>query len=168
LFLAKKTKKEKDEFDDNIPEDFFGDSEIESHYPKVKKEEKPKPYPIGDEEGEDYGDLAEGSMEFEEEEETPEAPSYKYLNLTIVQTENTNDYTVRVEGQSHGFLNVFVKHLLEVEGVKAAAYKVTQIDPPEIFIRTEDGYKIKDLLRKGIDALKKEVLEVENVFAKLM
>jgi DNA-directed RNA polymerase subunit L len=63
---------------------------------------------------------------------------------------------------------VLVKHLLNIEGVNAAAYQVTRIDPPMVFIRIEDGKKIKNIIHKGIEALRKEVTEVEKLFSKLM
>ena len=60
-----------------------------------------------------------------------------------------------------------MQHLLETEGVNSAAYKITKITPPEIFIRLEDGYKIKKILFKAIETLRTEVSEVQKIFKKL-
>jgi len=79
-----------------------------------------------------------------------------------------DDYTLFVEGQSHGFCNIFVQLLLDTEGVNSAAYKITKLVPPEIFIRLEDGYDIKKILYKAIETLRTEVGKVEKVFKKLM
>ncbi len=79
-----------------------------------------------------------------------------------------DDYTLTVEGQSHGFCNIFVQQLLETEGVNSAAYKITKIEPPEIFIRLENGYEIKKILFNAIETLRAEVGKVEKVFKKLM
>jgi len=73
-----------------------------------------------------------------------------------------------MEGQSHGFCNILVRHLLDVEGVNVAAYKITNIDLPKIFLRIKEGYKIKDIIFKGISALSNELSSVEKVFSKLM
>jgi DNA-directed RNA polymerase subunit L len=51
--------------------------------------------------------------------------------------------------------------------VNSAAYKITRINPPEIFIRLEDGYKVKKILFKAIENLRAEVTEVQKVFKKL-
>jgi DNA-directed RNA polymerase subunit L len=161
--------KDEDELDD-FGKDLFDDEEVESEYPSIAKKEERKSV-SQDEELADL-DEAEGGLseeEFEIEElEGPERPMYKYLNLAIKKGEGKNDYKLLVEGQSHGFCNVLVKHLLNVEGVKAAAYQVTKIDPPVIFIRIEEGVKIKNAIQKGIEALKKEVSDVEQLFSKLM
>jgi len=60
-----------------------------------------------------------------------------------------------------------VQHLLNTEGVNSAAYKITRINPPEIFIRLEDGYEIKKILFKAIETLRTEVTEVQQIFKKL-
>ncbi len=53
--------------------------------------------------------------------------------------------------------------------VNVAAYKVTNIEPPTVFIRLENSkdYKIKDILYKGIESLRKKVIEVQKLFKKL-
>jgi DNA-directed RNA polymerase subunit L len=51
--------------------------------------------------------------------------------------------------------------------VNSAAYKITRINPPEIFIRLEDGYEVKKILFKAIENLRAEVTEVQKVFKKL-
>ena len=167
----KKVIPEEDEEElDDFGKDLFDDEEIESEYPQVGKNEKQqKPSEEKDLTGldEEDSELDEEDYEFEEPE-GPEKPTYKYLGLALKKGEGKNDYKLLVKGQSHGFCNVLVKHLLNVEGVKAAAYQVTQIDPPVIFIRIDESKKIKNVIHKAIEALRKEVSEVEELFGKLM
>ncbi|MFX1493657.1 MAG: RpoL/Rpb11 RNA polymerase subunit family protein [Promethearchaeota archaeon] len=162
--MAKKKSKPKeedelDELDDDLLED------VDSIYPSLGREnDKIK-------EGEQFSTEDDEILEEEyryEMEELPKQPEYKYLNLTLSKGKKENDYKLAVEGQSHGFLNILVKHLLKIEGVKSAAYKVTRIDPPEVFIRIEEGYKIKQVLRNGIESLKNDVNEVQKLFKILM
>ena len=162
--MAKKKVVEEEDLDDE-DDDFedFEDEEFESHYPEVK----PKEESVEDPRTTDEEDLDEEDFEFEIEPSEPEQ-TYKYLQLTLHKTAGENDYSLKVEGQSHGFLNIFVKHLLTTEGVNSAAYRVTQIELPEIFIRLEEGYELKDVLYKGIDALRNEVSEAQTLFKKLM
>ena len=170
--MAKKkvvSKEDEDELDD-FGKDLFDDEEIETEYPKIGKKEEEK-----DKEDDESitglddiePELSEEEFEFEEPE-GPEKPTYKYLDLEIKKGEGKNDYKLLIEGQSHGFCNILVKHLLQLEEVKAAAYQVTHIDPPVIFIRIEEGKKIKNIINKGIEALRNEVSEVEKLFNKLM
>ncbi|MFW9948957.1 MAG: RpoL/Rpb11 RNA polymerase subunit family protein [Candidatus Thorarchaeota archaeon] len=161
--------KEKENLED-IDDNFFDDDDVESHYPEVEKVkvESPKKAPpdsyedseILDEEGYFGEDLAIEDLE-------PEI-TYKYLDLTLNRGTGENDYSLKVKGQSHGLLNALVKHLLTIEGVNVAAYKVTQIDPPELFIRLEKGFDIKDILHKGIDLLRNEIIEVQKAFNKVI
>ncbi|MFX0018583.1 MAG: RpoL/Rpb11 RNA polymerase subunit family protein [Promethearchaeota archaeon] len=162
--MAKKKSepKEEDEFEE-LDDDLLEDDE--SIYPslgrKKSKIEDEEQFNIEDDE------ILEEEYEYEIEE-PPKQPEYKYLNLTLTKGKKEKDYKLAVEGQSHGFLNILVKHLLTIEGVKSAAYKVTRIDPPEVFIRMEDGYKIKQVLHKGIQLLRNDVNEVQKVFKTLM
>lgn len=157
--------------EDKEDEDFEDDDMTESHYPEMGKKEKSstkESTPKGELEPEEYIE-EEGEEEFEFElEEEAKFPDYKYLNLTIQQGLTKNDYKLIIEGQSHGFCNILVKHLLDIDGVNLASYKVTKIYPPEVFVRIEDGYKIKDVVSKGIDSLKVEVKQVQESFKKLM
>ncbi len=153
---------EKDEEDlDEFMEELLQDEEVESVYPKVEEKEEVESVPSSDEEF-----IEEEEFELEEE---PLFPDYKYLNLNLNKGQGENDYELIVEGQSHGFCNILVKHLLNIEGVNIAAYKATNIAPAQIFIRLENSkkYKIKDILHKGIDSLREEVLEVQKIFKKL-
>ncbi|MFW9771602.1 MAG: RpoL/Rpb11 RNA polymerase subunit family protein [Candidatus Thorarchaeota archaeon] len=156
--MAKKKPKKEDDLE-GLDDDFLDD--IENVYPTLKKSKEQKEndldLAIEDEE------LQEEDLEYEMEE-IPKPPEYKYLNLVIVKGEQENDYHLSVEGQSHGFLSILVKHLLNTEGVNSAAYKVTRIDPPEVFVRLEKGNKIKNVLQKAIQSLRNEVSEVEKVF----
>ncbi|NHJ21169.1 MAG: hypothetical protein EAX91_09515 [Candidatus Lokiarchaeota archaeon] len=164
--MAKKKVEPKEEESDFDDEDLFEDDEVESHYPDLKDVSQPKKKPLSEdfiEEDEDY--------ELEEEYEPeagPELPDYKYLKLAMKKGVSEHDYILTVQGQSHGFCNIFVQHLLNTEGVNSAAYKITQIAPPEIFIRLEDGFKIKEILIKAIETLRTEVSEVQKLFKKLI
>ena len=156
--MAKKEEEIKDDFEDLKDID---DGEIKSVYPKMEKGKKK----------DTINDL--GLVEDEEEEEieepiVDEGPKYKYLNLEILKKEGDNNYEIYIDGQSHGFLSVFVTHLLDLEGVTLAAYKKNNVEPPMIFLKLEDGFKIKDILRKGINNLREEVVNVQKVFKNLM
>ncbi|MFX0038255.1 MAG: RpoL/Rpb11 RNA polymerase subunit family protein [Promethearchaeota archaeon] len=161
----KKATKTEDTDEDEIEElveDLLGDEQIESVYPKLEETKKVELISPSDEE------IIE-EEEFEEEEE-PRFPDYKYLNLEIIKGQSDNDYELIVEGQSHGFCNILVKHLLKTDGVNIAAYKSTNIEPAKIFIRLENSktYKIKDILNKSIESLREEVIGVQKLFKKLM
>jgi DNA-directed RNA polymerase subunit L len=160
--VVKPEEEEEEDFDD-LEDDLFDDDEIDEEYPEVsEKKEK-----------EDIASLPEdediiSEEEFELEEEA-RFPDYKHLKLKLTKTLGEDDYELIIEGQSHGFCNILVKHLLDIQGVNSAAYKVTGIVPAQIFIRLEDSekYNIKDILFKAIEALREEVLEVQKVFKKL-
>ncbi|MFX0042586.1 MAG: RpoL/Rpb11 RNA polymerase subunit family protein [Candidatus Hodarchaeota archaeon] len=161
---------EKDDELDELEDESLEDEDFESVYPKLEKgtkedEKKAGIASIADDEGSEY---PEEELEYEMEEEVT-FPSYRYLNLEIKKDIGKNDYEVIVEGQSHGFCNILVKHLLEIEGVNIAAYKDTKIEPSTIFIRLEDSkkYKIKEILHKGIESLREEVTEVQKLFKKI-
>ncbi|MFX0007992.1 MAG: RpoL/Rpb11 RNA polymerase subunit family protein [Promethearchaeota archaeon] len=166
--MAKKKvpKKEEDTEEDldEFMEELLEDEEVESVYPKVEDKKEVKSVPPPDEEI-----IEEGEEEEFELEEEPLFPDYKYLNLSLNKGKGENDYELIVEGQSHGFCNILVKHLLNIEGVNIAAYKATNIFPAQIFIRLENSknYKIKDILHKGIESLREEVLETQKIFKKL-
>ncbi|KKM66481.1 hypothetical protein LCGC14_1480760 [marine sediment metagenome] len=168
----KKANKPEKEGEDEL-DDLSDEEEIEAVYPKVdekKKKEEDKSIvslPEDVSNGEIDGDDLDVD---EEEEEEPRFPDYKYLDLTLNKTLGENDYELMVEGQSHGFCNILVKSLLEIEGVNMAAYKITNIKPPQIYIRLENSkdYKIKDILYKGIESLREEVIKVQKLFQKLI
>jgi DNA-directed RNA polymerase subunit L len=163
--VAKKKVEPKEELSDIDDEDLLDGEEVESHYPDLKKDSKQENEVFSE-------DLLEDSEDTELDEgfeidTGPELPDYKFLKLNMKKGSGDNDFTLTVEGQSHGFCNIFVQHLLDTEGVNSAAYKITIIAPPEIFIRLEDGYKIKKILFKAIETLRTEVIEVQKVFKKL-
>ena len=163
--MAKKKAEPKEEESDTDVEDLFGDEEIENHYPDLSKDSKNgKEASSEDLLGEAEDDELEEGFEIDT---GPELPDYKFLKLDMKKGARENDYTLSVEGQSHGLCNIFVQHLLKTEGVNSAAYKITIIAPPEIFIRLEDGYKIKKILLKAIETLRSEVTEVQKIFKKL-
>jgi DNA-directed RNA polymerase subunit L len=164
--VATKEKKDLEDMDD----DLFGDEDIESHYPDVAKikSESPKktsPASYDDEELEEEEEFLDEDFMVEEME--PEI-TYKYLDLSLSTGTGENDYSLSVHGQSHGFLNILVKKLLTLEGVNAAAYKVTQIDPPELFVRLEKGFDIKKILHEAISLLRDQVNETKKAFNKIM
>ncbi len=174
--MAKKKIEPKEEDGDleDIKEDLFDKEDIDSHYPEVSNESVKKdetPLAETSEKTEKGESEEEGEEEAEEEvEQAPELPEYTILELNLITGPGDNDYTLTLKGQSHGFCNIFVKHLLTIEGVIAAAYKITEIaiSPPQIFIRLEDGYKLKKVFLKGIDSLRNEVDETQKLFKKLM
>jgi DNA-directed RNA polymerase subunit L len=162
--MAKKKKAEPEE--DNGFED-LEDDEVESAYPELGKKASDDLNKVEDAESfalEEEEDIEEFEYELEEE---PEIPEYKHLNLILNRGITENDYELQIEGQSHGFCNILVKHLLNIEGVNMAAYKYTRIDPAQIFIRLEPSHKIKDIIYQGIESLREEVIEVQNTFKKL-
>ncbi len=162
--MAKKKAEPKEENLDTNDKDLIDDEEIESHYPDVSNDSKPKEESVAI----DVVDEEEEEEESYEVEPEPE-PTYKYLTLAMKKEgARDDDYVLSVEGQSHGFCNIFVQLLLETEGVNSAAYKITKLVPPEIFIRLEDGYEIKKILFNVIETLRVEVGKVEKVFKKLM
>ena len=152
---------EKDEIDD-FDDDLLEDDEIESVFPKLKEDKDEISKTTSLEEP-----TEEEELDFEEEEEE-RFPDYKYLNLEIKKGSSENDYEVFVDGQSHGFCNILVKYLLEIEGVNIAAYKDTKLEPATIFIRLEKNYEIKDVLHQGIESLRQEVIKVQKIFNKLI
>ncbi|MHA1916377.1 MAG: RpoL/Rpb11 RNA polymerase subunit family protein [Promethearchaeota archaeon] len=161
-----KTEEELEEDLDDIEDEFSDDdndfeSDLSESSEKPKKEEIP---------GSLDEELDMESEEVYEVEEEPRYPDYKYLDLKLIKALRDSDYELSVEGQSHGFCNMFVKHLLKTEGVNAAAYKVTGLEAPQIFIRLveDDEYKINDILFKAIESLRGEVLEAQKLFQKLV
>ena len=162
--MAKKKAEPKEEKLDSDDKDLFDDEKIESHYPDVSNDSKSKEESVAI----DVVEEEEEEEESYEVEPEPE-PTYKYLTLAMKKEGvRDDDYVLSVEGQSHGFCNIFVQLLLETEGVNSAAYKITKLVPPEIFIRLEDGYEIKKILFNVIETLRLEVGKVEKVFKKLM
>jgi len=157
----KKAEPKKEDIDE---EDLVDDEEVESHYPDLSDNSKSKEESVTIDVVDDDDEEEEEGYEIEPEE----LPTYKFLTLALKKGFRDDDYTLSVEGQSHGFCNIYVQHLLETEGVNSAAYKITIIDPPEIFIRVEDGYEIKKILYKAIEKLRAEVGKVEKLFKKLM
>ena len=152
--------KDEDELDELVDE-LLDDEQIEDIYPILEDKDETEIEPLSAEE-----DIEEEEFELEEEARFPD---YKYLNVELNKGQGENDYELLVEGQSHGFCNILVKHLLEIEGVNIAAYKVTGIEPSKIFIRLDNtkDYEIKDILHKGIESLREEVIEVQKLFKKL-
>jgi DNA-directed RNA polymerase subunit L len=157
---VKTEEKDEDELDELVDE-LLDDEQIEDIYPKLEDKDETEIEPLSAEE-----DIEEEEFELEEEARFPD---YKYLNVELNKGQGENDYELLVEGQSHGFCNILVKHLLEIEGVNIAAYKVTGIEPSKIFIRLDNtkDYEIKDILHKGIESLREEVIEVQKLFKKL-
>lgn len=162
----KTTEEGEDELDD-IEDDILVEDDLLSEKPEKSEKDVVS---SSTEEGD--GDSVEGEEEEEpyEIEEEPRYPDYRYLKLDLIKTIGFNDYELSITGQSHSFCNILVKHLLKTEGVTAAAYKITGIVPPQVFIRLEDSgkFKIKDILFKAIESLREEVLEAQKIFQKLI
>jgi len=161
--VVKPEENEEEELEE-LEDDLFGDDEINIDLPKVKEEDSSSSQSL-----EEDDTVTEEELEFELEEEA-RFPDYKHLNLIINKGKGKNDYEVSIEGQSHGFCNILVNHLLDIEGVNIAAYKVTKIEPSKLFIRLEDSKKfnIKDILLKAIESLRTEVIDVQKLFQKLI
>lgn len=156
----KKTVKPEDEDElDDLEDELIDDDISEDPELSEKKEKEVAPSSADDDE------IEEEEEEFEIEEEA-RFPDYKHLKLNLTKTVGENDYELIIEGQSHDFCNILVKHLLKTEGVNAAAYKVTGLVPAQIFIRLDKG-KIKDILFEAIESLREEVIEVQKLFQKL-
>lgn len=159
----KKEVKSEDELDD-LEDELLDDDDV-SEYPEISDKKEKEVVPSSTDDNDIELDEEE---EFEIEEEA-RYPDYKHLKLNLTKKVGENDYELVIEGQSHGFCNILVKHLLETEGVNAAAYKVTGIVPPQVFIRLDEDnkYKIKDILYEAIESLREEVIEVQKLFQKL-
>ncbi len=164
----KKIKKEtEEELEDDLGD--LEDEELEIELPKITKK-SPKDEKKVEETLSMASELGEEENEEELEfelEEKPLFPDYKYLDLKIYEVAE-NNYEIEIDGQSHGFCNILVKHLLNIEGVNIAAYKITGLEPAKIYLRLKNGHKIKDILYKGIESLREEVVDVKKHFQKLM
>lgn len=158
------TKKKKVETEEDNDFEDLEEEEIESVYPEIEKKSSEELKDIEKPATEEEEEIEELEYELEEEE----IPDYKYLNLILSRGLSENDYELQIEGQSHGFCNIFVKHLLNIEGVNIAAYKYTNIAPAQIFIRLEPGHKIKAIIYQGIESLREKVIEVQKIFNKLV
>ena len=156
----KKPVKSEDEIDENLEDDKLEDVELD--FPKIEKETEK-----GEESESDVSKEEDSDIEIEEE--GPRFPDYVYLDLNLIRAHGDNDYELMVEGQSHGFCNILVRHLLEIEGVNMAAYKITGIELPKIYIRLDNltAYDIKKVLFKAIESLREEVVRVQSIFQKL-
>ncbi len=151
--------------------DDFGDLEdekIETVFPDMEKKSSETDETTEEITSESDEEDEEEYVDLELEDEV-EVLDYKYIKLVLRRKTLDNDYELDVIGQSHGFCNIFVNHLLNIEGVNMAAYKVTRIEPAKIYLRLEnEGFKIKDILFKGIESLREEFVEVQKTFQKLM
>lgn len=153
---TKKPSKKKETIDE-LDEDLFT-SDVDEEFPDLEPKEDDK----------DLGDLKEEEIESEkiyEKIEEIEEDYRKYMKLKLLK-KRENDYELIIDGQTHGFCNIFIKYLLMVEGVDMAAYKSTTIDPAKVFIRVKNGYNVMDLISKSIDMLETEVVKMQKVFKK--
>ncbi len=107
-------------------------------------------------------DLAEILTEQLEEEEY--VKDWKYLKLRLEQ-EETNNYYLHVEHQSHGFMNYLVSKVLKCKGVDFAAYKNTSLSPANIYIRTDGSRDIKVILKDTIKLMRTEWKGMGNAVA---
>ena len=160
----KKPVKSEDEIGEDLEEDVLEDDELD--LPKVKKKAETVEASESDENGDGEEDL-----DFEpEEEEEPRFTDYVYLDLKLKRGPGDSDFELLMIGQSHGFCNILVKHLLDVPGVEIAAYKITGIVPPQIYIRLDNlsDYDIKKILFQAIENLREKVGEAQKLFQKLL
>ena len=154
----KKSPTKKEDLDD-IEDDLFS-SDIEEEYPDIESKEVDEQQEESLEEDIMPEDLEE-IQKFPVEEEK----FYKYLNLKLKKIRE-RDYELNIEGQTHGFCNILVKHLLKIEGAEISAYKSTTIEPAVVFIRVKNGYDIKKIISNGISLLEQEVIKLQKVFNK--
>ncbi|MHA1933532.1 MAG: RpoL/Rpb11 RNA polymerase subunit family protein [Promethearchaeota archaeon] len=152
---------------EEVEDELLEEDDLLSEYPKISETPEKDADSSSSEESDIDSEEEEEPFEIEEE---PRYRDFRHLKLDLIKTSGEHDYELSVEGQSHGFCNILVKHLLQNEGVTAAAYKVTGIVPPQIFIRLDDSktIKIKDILYTAIEALREEVLNDQKLFQKLM
>jgi len=138
---------------EDIDEELFS-ADIEEEYPDTETKEEEKPQ-------------EEVSEEEEEIQKIPikEEKFYKYLNLKLNKIRE-KDYELSIEGQTHGFCNILVKYLLDIEGVEIAAYKSTTIEPSKVFIRLKNGFDIKKIISEGVSLLEEEVIKLQKAFIK--
>ncbi|MGQ4872538.1 MAG: RpoL/Rpb11 RNA polymerase subunit family protein [Promethearchaeia archaeon] len=161
-------KKKKVSLDDDEYLDDLEDGDFETEYPTLEKKEKESQKEMekkAEEKSEMEEQIADFGLEIDDEIRTQK---FKYVNPKIIKGKRDRDYEILMEGQSHGFCNILVKHILEVDGVDIAAYKSTGLEPAKIFIRVKDGYDIRQILRKGADSLRDEVIQVRDLFYKII
>ncbi|MFX1399212.1 MAG: RpoL/Rpb11 RNA polymerase subunit family protein [Promethearchaeota archaeon] len=165
----KKSIKPEEEEEEEISDlDDIDSLDDDTVFPDIKKEpSEAEKTPSIDGEYEEEEEEEDYEEDYEEELQVIQK-DYKLVKPSIVKGENENDYEMFVEGQSHGFCNLLVKHLLKTEGVNIAAYKITKIESPKIFIRVNEGFDVKDIVRNGMSSLHKEVKSVEKAFQKLV
>ncbi|WP_371806281.1 RpoL/Rpb11 RNA polymerase subunit family protein [Candidatus Lokiarchaeum ossiferum] len=107
-------------------------------------------------------DLADTLADQLEDEEM--VKDWKYLKLSLEQ-ENTNNYYLHVNHQSHGFMNYLVSKVLKCNGVSFAAYKNTSLSPANIYIRTDGTRDIKLILKEAVKLMRTEWKGMGNAVA---
>ena len=154
----KKSPTKKEDLED-FEDDLFS-SNIKEKDPDIESEEEDKQQEETLEE-----DILPEDAEEIQKIPVEEEKFYKYLNLKLKKIRE-RDYELIVLGQSHGFCNILIKYLLNVEGVEIAAYKSTTIEPSKVFIRLKNGYNIKKIISEGISLLEQDVIKLQKVFNK--
>jgi len=154
----KKSPTKKEDLED-FEDDLFS-SNIKEEYPDIESEEEDKQKEETLEE-----DILPEDAEEIQKIPVEEEKFYKYLNLKLKKIRE-RDYELIVLGQSHGFCNILIKYLLNVEGVEIAAYKSTTIEPSKVFIRLKNEYNIKKIISEGISLLEQDVIKLQKVFNK--
>ncbi len=144
---------------EDIEDELFS-ADIEEEYPDIESKEEDKQQEESLEK-----DLIPEDVEVIQKLPVEEEKFYKYLNLKLKKIRE-HDYELNIEGQTHGFCNILVKHLLKVDGVEISAYKSTTIEPSVVFIRVKNGYDIKKIIFNGISLLEQEVIKLQKVFKK--
>lgn len=100
----------------------------------------------------------------EEIEETEKKRDYKHLEINIEEIAK-DEYIVYILHQSHGFLNYMVSKLLKIKGVVFAAYKISSIDHPNIYIKIDGTKDIKNILNEVIKIMRIEIGGLKNAIA---
>ncbi|MHA1689550.1 MAG: RpoL/Rpb11 RNA polymerase subunit family protein [Promethearchaeota archaeon] len=162
-------KKKKKDLNEDLEDDFeiSKDVSVESVYPNIKEPPAGEKPTRVEKEATTTEQIPEEQLEVGLEEEELEKPKYKYLDLRISKDPEYNNYELTIEGQSHGFCNLLVKHLLQTEGVISAAYKSTELEPSKLFIQIENNFDIKTILQKSIESFREEVVSAQKLFEQL-
>jgi len=162
--MAKK-KQKKEEIEEDLDEGLFGDDSLDD-IGIVDSEEFmgegegpaiPADFKVPDEKLDVERRLKRKLSE--ELEETQE--NYKHLQVNIISL-GKNEYMVIIRHQGHGFLNYFTSKILKIKGVEYAAYKVTNLDHPRIYIHTDGSKEIKNILKEAVKKMKIELKGLRN------
>jgi len=70
---------------------------------------------------------------------------------------------LEIDGETHTLFNPLIKILAKLDEVEIATYHIPHPSEERIIFRliVKEGYKAKEVLKKAIEILKKEVEEIE-------